>query len=292
MRVWIIGSEGMLGSTFHRYLSERDVTLFCSSRDEVDITDLASIKSFAQKHTPQIWINCSGYTQVDLAEDEIEKAYSVNSLGVENLALSAKELAAKGHEVKIIHFSTDYVFDGTANRPYKEVDSPSPLSIYGKSKLEGERKLAQIYPNYLIFRLSWLFGSGGHNFVKTILSLLQKQEVLHVVDDQIGRPTYCQDVVESAWSLYDQTGLFHLCNQEAVSWHGFAQEIAHQAQQMGAQLKAQLIEPISTSQFQRKAKRPSYSILDTEKIESFGVYLRPWHEALSDCLRILIPEQI
>ncbi len=291
MRVWIIGSEGMLGSLFYRYLSERNVTLVASAHQEVDITDKTSIKSFANKHTPYLWINCSGYTQVDQAEDDPEKAFAVNCTGVENLALCARELTQKGHQIKIVQFSTDYVFDGQSKTPYKESDLPHPINVYGQSKLEGEKKLSNLYPNHLIFRLSWLYGTGGHNFVKTILGLLQKQEILNIVDDQVGRPTYCQDVVEVVWRLIDQTGLFHLCNQEPVSWHGFAQEIAHQAAQMGAEIKTQLIEPISSQQFPRKAKRPGYSVLDTTKIESLDIHLRPWHEALSDCLYALIPQR-
>lgn len=291
MRIWVIGSAGMLGSAFFRYLSERNVTLLATGRKEVDITDKASIEHFVHQHHPHIWINCTAYTQVDLAEDEPEKAFAVNCTGVENLALCAKQEHEKGHSVKLIHFSTDYVFDGKSNRPYREDELAEPINVYGKSKLEGEKKLAQIYPHHLIFRLSWLFGINGQNFVKSMLNLMQKQEVLHIVEDQIGRPTFCQDVVEAVWDLQQETGLFHLCNQDPVSWHGFAQEIAHQATQMGANLKAQLIEPISAADFARKASRPAYSVLDTHKIESIGVHLRPWQEALTSCLQALIPQR-
>lgn len=291
MRVWIIGSQGMLGSAFCRYLSERDVSLFATDKNKVDITDPSSIEQFVQQHHPQLWINCTGYTQVDLAEDQHEKAFAVNAKGVENLALCAKKEDENGHSVKLIHFSTDYVFDGKSQIPYKEEDPTHPLNIYGKSKLEGEKKLSQIYPNHLILRLSWLFGITGHNFVRSMLHLMQNQEILHVIEDQMGRPTFCQDVVESTWDIQDQTGIYHLSNQESVSWHGFAQEIAHQAQQMGASLKAQLIEPISSTDFPRKAIRPAYSVFDTQKIESLGLKLRPWQEALSSCLHALIPQR-
>lgn len=288
MKVWIIGSEGMLGSTFHRYLSERDVILFASDRREVDITNYESIERFASQHPSDIWINCAGYTQVDMAEDEPLKAFEINAKGVENLALCAKKESEKGTSVKLIHFSTDYVFGGDSPIPYKEEDETSPINVYGESKLEGEKKLSKIHSNHLIFRLSWLFGITGHNFVKSMLHLMQTKEILHIVDDQIGIPTFCQDVVEIVWSLQKERGLYHLSNKDPVSWHGFAQEIARQAHLMGAPLKAQLIEPISSMNYPHKAKRPSYSVFDTHKIESLGVELRSWQEALSSCLQSLI----
>lgn len=287
MKAWIIGSEGMLGKTFVKYLKGR-AQLLPTHRRELDVTDPEAVRKFACEFLPEIWINCSAYTKVDLAEEEQEIAYKVNSEGPYNLGKIAQDLKTNTYKPQIIHFSTDYVFEGTASEPYLESDLARPINIYGKSKLEGEERLRAVYPHHIIFRLSWLFASGGKNFVTTMLDLMAKNEIVRVVDDQVARPTYCEDVARIAWDLQAHTGLYHLCNLESVSWHGFAQEIAHQARSLGANLKVQLIEPISSSELDRPALRPAYSVLDTKLIESLGIHERSWTEALRECLKIIL----
>lgn len=286
MRIWVLGCEGMLGRAFVKNLKSQ-VDLILTSHKDVDITQESSVLRFAERHHPDLWINCSGYTKVDMAEDNKSLAFAVNSEGPFILSQCAAKLAPTYERAPcLVHFSTDYVFDGKQQVPYKETDTPHPLSIYGRSKLEGEQKLQAAYENHLIFRLSWLFGYEGHNFVKTMLDLMKKHELLRVVDDQIGCPTFCDDVVEAVWKMQSERGLFHLCNEEEVSWHGFAQEIAHQARMLHCDLRVQLIEPISSDELKRPATRPSYSVLDTSKLASKGITLRPWTQALQEYLKV------
>lgn len=287
MRAWIIGSEGMLGKSFIQHWKDR-ADLITSNHRQVDITDESAILEFTNKYRPDVWINCTGYTQVDLAQTHEKEAFACNSDAPFNLAKAASKLENEYYKPLLIHFSTDYVFDGVASKPYTESDKPHPISVYGKSKFEGENRLMQNYKNFLLFRLSWLFGNYGHHFVKTMLGLMQTNELVKVVDDQIARPTYCNDVADTTWNMLEYRGLYHFCNSEAVSWHGFAQEIAHQARMLGASLKVQLIEPISSSELGRPATRPSYSVLDTSLIESTGIKIRPWTQALQECLQTLL----
>ena len=274
MRIWIVGREGMLGSAFCRLLKSRQIPYFATEMDECDITDFSSLQI---KEEFTHLINCSGYTAVDLAESEKEKAYRINVEGVENLAHVAGEKGAK-----VVHFSTDYIFDGRQKIPYTEENPGGPLSVYGKTKWEGEKALLNHAPNSIVIRTSWLFGPGKKNFVTTMLKLMEEGEELKVVNDQIGRPTYTEDLAEVTLALLRYCGIFHFANGGETSWHGFAEAIWEEAQSLGLDLKCQKVTPIPTKAYKTPAERPKYSVLSTMRIEELlAIEPRPWREALS-----------
>jgi dTDP-4-dehydrorhamnose reductase len=217
---------------------------------------------------------------VDKAEEDLKQAYLVNAMGPYHLGL-----AARRHEARVIHFSTDYVFEGTKNAPYEENDVCCPLGAYGLSKLAGEMKLLEELEDACVIRTSWLFGHPGKNFVGTMLRLMSEREHLKVVADQVGRPTYCQDLAMITFNLLDQEGIFHFANSHETSWYLFAKEIHRQALELGFPLKVRSIEPISTAEYPTPAKRPGYSTLHTKKIEHLlGYPPRHWQDALRDYL--------
>jgi dTDP-4-dehydrorhamnose reductase len=280
MKIWVLGSGGMLGSHFMRTLSKLGYTHLTTSSKEVDIVHCNQIEAFLKTHRPTHIINCTGYTQVDNAESEPELAFQVNAQGPKNLGE-----AARRYQAKVIHFSTDYVFDGQSRTPYKEDDPCSPLGVYGKSKWEGEQHLLSSLEDACIIRTSWLYGFPGKNFVETMLRLMKEKETVKVVDDQRGRPTYCQDLAEASLKLLDARGIFHIANSQQTTWFGFANEIANLGKDMGLPLIVKNILPITTEEFPTPAKRPLYSVLDTRKVEALNIQPRPWQEALADYLQ-------
>ena len=194
-------------------------------------------------------------------------------------------IAGRRHGAHVLHFSTDYVFDGKGRTPYSEDHPCTPIGAYGMSKLAGEIKLMDEYPHACVIRTSWLFGHPGRNFVDTMLRLMGEKNELKVVSDQVGRPTYCQDLVEAALDLLDEDGVYHFANGLETSWYEFAKEIHRQAAELGFPLGMKKIEPITTKEYPTPAKRPSYSTLSTKKIEEYlGRTPRVWHEALNDYL--------
>jgi len=280
MKIWLIGAKGMLGSAFLNYLLDKPIAVVATTRKEVDITSKEAIANFANLHSFTHIINCAAYTAVDEAEEKQQLAFAVNTLGPGYLADIAKE-----KDINIMHFSTDYVFDGTTNKPYLETDKPNPCNIYGKTKAEGEVQVAS-YRKSCIIRTSWLFGIQGKNFVSNILNKMATQEEVFVVDDQIGRPTFCTDLVECAVVLLDHQGIFHFANKEATSWYELAKTIYEEAKQLGYSMKCLSIKPIKTIDYPTLAKRPNYSILDTTKLEQLlHLMPRPWKEALQDYLK-------
>jgi dTDP-4-dehydrorhamnose reductase len=264
---------------------------------ELDIVDAASVLDYCRVHRFSHVVNCAAYTRVDDAESDIEEAMAVNALGPEHLGRAADELGAS-----IVHFSTDYVFDGNAREPYAEQAPCAPLGVYGKSKLEGERRLLRTASDgkrrTFVVRTSWLFASSGRNFVTTMLGLMRQRETLRVVADQHGRPTYTEDLAEAALALLGlsrssnaPSGVYHFANHGTTSWHGFACEILRQGRLLGMPLITRDIEPIATAEFPRPAPRPAFSVLSSERIEQeLGAKPRPWQQALSDCLRNLIDD--
>lgn len=282
-KIWLCAASGMLGSHFKRLLEARNIPFIGTDQHEIDITRIEEVAQFVATHQFSHIINCAAYTQVDLAEEESQTAFLVNEQGIVNLAL-----AAKPYQTKIVHFSTDYVFDGLGKQPYKEEDFCHPLSEYGKSKRQGELKLLEILPYSLILRTSWLFGWPGKNFVGTILRLMKEKETLKIVCDQMGRPTYCEDLAQATLALMkDHSGIFHFANQGETSWFEFAYEIYKQALRLQFPSVLQSIIPISSEEYPTKAKRPAYSTLDTHKIESIlKTPIRHWSQALNDYLRI------
>lgn len=281
-KIWICGASGMLGSCFTRMLKERKSSFVANDRDEIDITDLESVSDFVRARQITHIINCAAYTQVDQAEVEQRQAYLVNAVGPHNLGI-----AARRHGARVLHFSTDYVFDGKGRTPYSEDDPCTPLGAYGMSKLAGEIKLLDEHRHVCIIRTSWLFGYPGKNFVETMLRLMQEKEHLKVVFDQTGRPTYCNDLAGAALELLDEEGVFHFANSLETSWYQFAKEIHRQALGVGFPLKIKSLDPITTHEYPTIAQRPAYSTLSTKKIEEYlGYSPRSWQEALYDCLKI------
>jgi dTDP-4-dehydrorhamnose reductase len=286
-KIWICGASGMLGSHFKRLLTQRTIPFVANDRQQVDITDLEAVSNFVRVQKITHVINCAAYTQVDRAETEEKQAYLVNAMGPHNLGM-----AGRRHGARVMHFSTDYVFDGKNRAPYTEEDICTPIGAYGLSKLAGEIKLLDECPQACIVRTSWLFGFPGKNFVETMLRLMNEREQLRVVVDQVGRPTYCQDLAEVALDLLDEEGIFHFANAFETSWYQFAKEIHCQAQELNFPLKLKSIEPIPTHEYPTPAKRPSYSTLNTTKIEQhLGRSPRSWQEALHDYLRLLLAQQ-
>ena len=279
-KIWLCGAFGMLGSHVKRLLSKKKTSFLANDHKEIDITDLEAVSDFVRVQKITHVINCAAYTQVDLAEKEQKQAYLVNAVGPHNLGI-----AGRRHGARVLHFSTDYVFDGKARSPYTEEHTCTPLGAYGMSKLAGEIKLLDEHQKACIIRTSWLFGYPGKNFVDTMLQLMGEKEQLRVVSDQVGRPTYCQDLAETAWEMLDTEGLFHFANAFETTWHQFAAEIHKQASAMGFPLKLKKLEPIKTNEYPTPAQRPAYSVLNTKKIEQhLGRTPRSWREALSDYL--------
>jgi dTDP-4-dehydrorhamnose reductase len=247
--------------------------------DDFDIADQERVQQELIALRPQVVINAAGYTDVDGCESKRELAFSVNAEGARNIALGCATIGAK-----MIHLSTDYVFDGSSRVPYREEDLPHPLNVYGSSKLQGERYIQEILENYLIIRTEWLYGRHGKNFVDTILRNATRQEELRVVDDQRGAPTFTKDLSSAIDRLIgiEARGTLHVTNSGSCTWFEFARQILHEKD--SANRAVQII-PISSPELARPAKRPAYSLMDCRRYEQLtGSKMRPWQEALKEYL--------
>lgn len=285
MRILITGSNGQLGSEFKKLSSYyKEFNLFFRDYDTLNICDTVHVKNFLKENKIDAIINCAAYTQVDLAENESDKAFEVNSKGVANLVINSEVL-----NIKIIHISTDYVFDGTSNIPYKEDDNTNPIGVYGKSKLEGEDYLVNSEVNGIIIRTSWLYSQFGDNFVKTIISLATKKDIIGVVSDQIGSPTYakdlaivCLEILEKKMILNLKGKIYHYSSFGVASWYDFAKSIIEFA---NIDCK---VDALETKDYPTLAKRPHYSIFNKSKIiEDFNIKIPFWRESLKDCIKII-----
>jgi dTDP-4-dehydrorhamnose reductase len=275
----VTGAGGMLAGAFRRAeAGANGPNLRPVDHRQCDITDAGSIERAIAEHRPAVIINCAAYTDVDRAEREPAAADALNGDAVANLAR-----AAKRHSIQLVHFSTDFVFDGTAARPYRPGNATAPLSAYGRSKLLGEQMLAQINPpGWLIVRTSWLFGVGGKCFPATIVRAARAGKPLRVVSDQVGRPTITDDLASNTLSLVacGASGIHHLANAGQTNWHDFAAAIL-----TVFGLRADLL-PISSAHWQaehpQSARRPAYSVLDTSATEALlPTPLPPWQQALA-----------
>jgi len=288
--IWLIGNKGMLGNDIERLLKERGLT-YCATDKETDITDYKALEKFGKDKKIKWVINCAGYTKVDKAEEEIEESFRLNRDGVRNLALFSK----KG-KIKLIHISTDYVFDGRKekDREYSEDYKTNPINVYGKSKLGGEKEIEEISEEYFIIRTAWLYGLQGNNFVCTMLKLFKDREMIRVVDDQWGSPTYTADLAGAILKIVEDDsvsyGIYHFVNKGVTNWYEFAQIIYNKVKRLGLieDNKKLKIQPVKTEDYPTAARRPKCSVLSTEKIEKeFNLQIRDWDKALEDFLSTL-----
>lgn len=273
MKYLVVGSNGQLGSELHVCLGNQADYV---DINQLDITDETAVKEYFSNKSYDFVINCAGYTAVDKAESERDLAYKVNVNGAEYLAKYGKN---------VIYVSTDYVFDGVNNKPYVETDIPNPISVYGKTKFEGERKILDYSETGIIIRSSWLYSHFGHNFVKTILDLAKKKDELNIVCDQIGTPTYARDLAKVIIKIASNVprgtlGIYNFSNEGCCSWYDFAIEIVNLA---GLSCK---IKPIETKDYPTQAKRPYYSVLNKSKIKNeFNIEIKHWKEGVKEFIR-------
>jgi dTDP-4-dehydrorhamnose reductase len=276
MKILIMGHRGMLGSDLMEALGkEHEVSGI--DREEFDITSAEDCLRVVEEFTPDVIVNAAAYTDVDGCETNRNDCFAVNAEGVRNIAS-----ACKGHKIKIVHYSTDYVFDGTKGEPYLEEDPCQPINLYGESKRKGEQALIETAEDHVLIRTAWLYGRQGKNFVKAILAKAKDNGKLRVVDDQIGSPTYSLDLAQATKLLVesDSRGIYHVTNRGVCSWFQFAQRIVEYAQLSGV-----TVEPIKSNEIDRKAKRPAYSVLSNRKfMEATRKVMRPWQVALNEYL--------
>jgi dTDP-4-dehydrorhamnose reductase len=280
MKIWIVGAEGMLGSALMQRCLREELDVEGTSRRDADVTKFERLTAKAEQIKPTHVINCAAYTDVDRAEKEPDAAFAVNAQGAENVALAARAAGAR-----LVHISTDYVFHGTGTEPYREEDLCAPANEYGKSKWEGEKKVAAALPEACILRTSWLFGSKGKNLISSLMNWFQQKEELQVVFDQRGRPTYCHDLASAAIALLNASGVFHFANDGERSRYQIAIDLLQAAKERGIELRCQRIVPVPSAKFPTPAARPSYSVLDTSKFFHFtNIRPRLWGEVLNDYL--------
>lgn len=284
-KLWITGAQGQLGQSLARYIDNDRYDILWTDYPEGDITQTEVVQQLFQQYDFDTVINCAAYTAVDMAESEVEKAQAINVDGVQNLVDASQNYGAS-----LIHISTDFVFDGDANIPLAETEAPHPQSVYGQTKWAGEQLVLNAQLPAAVIRTSWLFSEFSHNFVKTMQRLGTEKSELSVVNDQIGTPTYAGDLAQVCILMLPKLSelkkpeIFHFSNSQACSWFDFASEIMAQAG------LACVVKPIPSTDYPTPAKRPTYSVLNTQKIEDFlGLQIRPWPDALRECLTHLDP---
>ena len=273
----ILGATGQLGTAFVRLLGKSAAPI---TRDELDLSDTPSIATWANDTRPELMINCAGYTDVDAAEMNEGASHLVNTLAVGALARAASDIGSR-----FVTFSTDYVFDGNKTTGYIESDAPNPMSVYGRTKLEGEQLARSVNPESLVIRTSWVLSGTHPNFAATMLRLIRKGQV-RVVNDQRGRPTVVDDLAKSTLTCLDSgaSGVLHLTNQGETTWFGLAQEVAELAGLDRARVK-----PCSTADFPRPAARPANSVLDSERFADLAIPPTPhYRESLDAVVQSLV----
>ncbi|ESS71588.1 dTDP-4-dehydrorhamnose reductase RfbD [Methyloglobulus morosus KoM1] len=294
MRILLTGGTGQVGWELARTLMPLGEVI-AVDRSQADLSDLNTLKGIVEQHQPHVIVNPAAYTAVDKAESESELAFLVNAEAPRVLAEEANKIGAL-----LVHYSTDYVFDGSKNTPYTENDATHPINVYGQSKLAGEQAIQSAGGDYLILRTSWVYASRGSNFLRTIMRLAAEREELKIVADQIGTPTWARLIAEVTvhvvrQSVFEQqSGIFnsnayHLTASGETSWHGFAQKIVDIVREQGkAELKNQVIHPIPTTDYPLPAKRPANSRLSNERLEQqFGLVMPSWDNALRLCMQEL-----
>ena len=282
MKILITGGKGQLGRDLEKILlNTGKYELTCLGHDALDITKPGNVQQVVLTNRPEVIIHAAANTNVDSCELDKDSAYLVNALGSRNVAVAAAKTGAK-----LVYISTDYVFNGKAERPYIEFDMTDPINIYGKSKLAGEQYVAGLSNKYFIVRTSWLYGRHGKNFVKTMLSLAKEKKEVSVVNDQVGSPTYTKDLAHFIAELIQTElyGIYHATNGGECSWFDFARAIFKIANL--SQIK---VKPATTLELNRPAPRPAYSVLDNYCIRLQGLPgLWPWEEALQEFLSAML----
>ncbi|TFE00027.1 dTDP-4-dehydrorhamnose reductase [Jeotgalibacillus sp. R-1-5s-1] len=276
LKVLVTGSRGQLGKEIYHVLEKAGHQVIGLGRQQLDITISEDVLNTFKKYSPDVVIHAAAYTDVNNAENEQEEAFKVNGAGTKNVALAVHEIKAK-----LVYVSTDYIFNGASRSPIPEDTEPSPLSVYGQSKLEGEKYVKEILEDFFIVRTSWLYGQFGNNFVKKMLEAGDRLQKVTVVDDQFGSPTYTGDLAEAIAKLImtDKYGTYHLSNSGSCSWYEFAKKIFELAD------KEVTVVPCKTEEFKSPAKRPEYSILEHGKWKGNGFEeIRHWSNALEDFL--------
>ncbi|GAO41209.1 dTDP-4-dehydrorhamnose reductase [Flavihumibacter petaseus] len=280
--ILVTGADGQLGSELQVIASlYPEYRFLFTGSSQLDITDEAAVRNIFMQESPAFCINCAAYTAVDKAESEPDKADAVNAAAAGNLAKAADVTGCR-----LIHISTDYVFDGTATVPLAETAVTNPLGVYGVSKWKGEQLVLSIAPDSIVIRTSWVYSSFGKNFVKTMLRLMAERETINVVNDQQGSPTYAADLARAIMQIVQKLpdtenagGIYHYANAGAITWFEFAQAIAGMT---GSRCR---VNPITTAEYPTPAKRPAYSVFDTNRIRQvFDVPVYPWQESLQACL--------
>jgi dTDP-4-dehydrorhamnose reductase len=305
--IWLIGDKGMLGTELSR-LFEKEGLPFTGTDRQVDITDPAALASFAEGEAaagrPVDWIvNCAAYTAVDRAEDDRETCRRLNADGAANVARTARNIGAR-----LVHFSTDYVFDGRgvrdaasgALRPYREEDPAGPIGVYGLTKRDGENGVMENNPRSYIIRTAWLYGQYGGNFPATMLRLMNERDEVRVVNDQRGSPTWARDLAGLTaeiiravlWDRPPACGIYHYTNEGSITWFDFAREIYDAGRGLGLITKACAVRPCTSAEYPAKVTRPAYSVLDKTKIKTaLGITIPPWDLSLRHYLAVLAGER-
>ena len=283
MKTLVTGANGQLGTEMRNILEEKypGHTLYTDVA-ELDITDADAVKAFVRDNDITHIVNCAAYTAVDKAEEDKALSAAINIDAVRNLANAADAVGAK-----VLHVSTDYVFDGTGHSPYKESDAVHPVSHYGVTKRQGEATLLALLPESVIVRTAWLYSPYGNNFVKTMRRLGRERAELGVVADQVGTPTAARDLAEAIYAILTapqwMPGIYHFTDEGAASWYDFTKAIHRISGITGCNVK-----PITTADYPTPATRPAYSILDKSKIKkTFGITIPHWEESLVDCIKTL-----
>ncbi len=293
MRIALAGSKGQLGWELERRAGRHRFDMSPADLPELDIADRESVESWIDRSAPSVVINAAAYTNVDRAEDEEALAFRVNADGPANLAAVCAARA-----IRLIHLSTDFVFDGNATEPYREDAPVGPLGVYARSKAAGEERISDCLAEHVIVRTSWLYGVHGHNFVKTMLRLGAEREVLRVVDDQHGSPTSAADLAEALLKIAAgirpgsdaEWGVYHFCGAGITTWYRFTRAIFDVARRYGSPRGAR-VEPITTAEYPTKARRPPYSALDCGLLKrNFTIVAPPWQESLEETVRQLVSE--
>jgi dTDP-4-dehydrorhamnose reductase len=281
--ILITGSRGQLGSELQKLAGSYEGNFFFTDRDSLDITNKEEIEAFVKDNSVDTIINAAAYTAVDKAEEDADNADRVNHLATQYLAEIAKD-----NNIKLIHVSTDYVFDGKNYKPYNEDDNTNPNGVYGATKLAGEKAMQEINPeNSIIIRTSWVYSSFGANFVKTMLRLGKERDTLGVIFDQVGTPTYARDLAKTILEILpsiknEKVETYHYSNEGVCSWYDFSKTIFELS---GIECD---VKPIETSEYPTPAARPHYSLLNKAKIKKeFNITIPYWKDSLDECLRTM-----